>query len=91
MALVGNMISLAPHHRNPSVVNYQMFVAVFSMLSLIYLIPASIKERFSMAPIVLGLDTFNTLFFFCGAIALSVKLGVHSCNNHVRASGFQCF
>ena len=83
------MISSASHQKNPSVVNYQMFVAVFSMLSLVYLTLAAFKERFVLALPVLVLDFLNTLFFLCGGIALAAKLGVHSCNNHVRDFDFK--
>ncbi|KAH0064026.1 hypothetical protein KCU90_g23492, partial [Aureobasidium melanogenum] len=56
MALVGNMIATA-YSGNPSIVNYDMFVSVFAMLSLFYLIPASIKESFMIHPLlVVGLD-----------------------------------
>lgn len=72
---------------NPSIVNYVMFVAVFSALSLLYLIPASFNESFIGHPgILLAIDVLNTLFFFVGAVALAAKLGVHSCSNSVRIS-----
>lgn len=83
MSLVGNMIATA-YAGNPSIVNYDMFVAVFSMLSLFYLIPASIKESFMIHPLlVVGLDTLNAIFYFCGAVAMSAYLHVHSCGNSV--------
>lgn len=82
MSLIGNMIANASGG-SPSVVNYSMFVAVFSMLSLFYLIPATIREGFAISIIMLGLDLANTLFFFCGAIALAAELNVHSCSNQV--------
>ena len=70
---------------NPSIVNYVMFVAVFGMLSLFYLIIATIKEEFSVAPmfVVIG-DALNVLFFLVGGIALAAYLGAHSCANKVR-------
>ncbi|KIW04079.1 uncharacterized protein PV09_04896 [Verruconis gallopava] len=81
MALVGNMIASA-FSGNPSIINYTMFVTVFSMLSLFYLIPTTLKSDFSFHPMLaLGLDLLNTLFFLCGAIALAAYLGVHSCGN----------
>lgn len=83
MALSGNMISLALGG-NPSVVNYTMFVSVFSLLSLFYLIPVSIKEGLAGHPMIpVVLDAINTLIFFCGAIALASFLHVHSCFNSV--------
>ncbi|KAF7845695.1 hypothetical protein BT93_L1186 [Corymbia citriodora subsp. variegata] len=67
---------------NPSIVNYAMFCAVFAMLTLFYLIPATIKDTFMISPMFpLALDLLNTLFWFCGAVALAAELGVHSCSN----------
>lgn len=83
LALVGNMIADAVGG-NPSIVNYCMFVAVFSMLSLIYLIAATVNEGFVIMPILpLIVDALNTLFFLIGGIALASYLGVHSCGNIV--------
>lgn len=83
MAIVGNMIHEA-NGNNPSIVNYAMFVAVFGMLSLFYLIPATIKDTFVISPMFpLIVDLLNTLFWFCGAVALAAELGVHSCSNGV--------
>ena len=83
MALTGNMIATASGG-NPSIVNYVIFVSVFGMLSLFYLIVATIKEDFSIAPIFMVVaDALNVLFFLVGGIALAAYLGVHSCNNHV--------
>lgn len=83
MALIGNIIHDATKG-NPSIINYNMFVAVFGMLSLFYLVPATISERFVIMPILpLIIDVLNVLFWFCGAVALAAKLGVHSCSNHV--------
>lgn len=64
-----------------------MFVAVFAMLSLIYLIAIAFNEDFQghgAIPVVL--DVLNTLFFFCGAVATAAKLGVHSCGRKVSSS-----
>jgi Membrane-associating domain len=82
MALVGNIIADA-YAGNPSIINYDMFVAVFSMLSLIFLITSAFTGVMSGTPIPLALDILNTLFFFCGAVAMSAFLGVHSCGNEV--------
>lgn len=90
MALVGNMIATA-FAGNPSIVNYDMFVAVFAMLSLLYLIPATVKPDFSFHPMLMvGLDALNALFFVIGGIATAAYLGVHSCGNSVCNSIF-CF
>jgi hypothetical protein len=83
MALVGNMIASA-FSGNPSIVNYDMFVAVFGMLSLLYLIPATLKEAFQFHPIIMiALDLLNTFFYLIGGIATAAYLGVHSCSNSV--------
>ena len=84
MALVGNMIHEAVGG-NPSIVNYTMFVAVFGMLSLLYLIGATVVEALFWPIAVLALDALNTLFFLVGGIALAADLGVHSCGNHVSS------
>jgi len=81
IALVGNMIATA-FAGNPSIVNYDMFVAVFGMLSLLYLIPATFNESLAFHPaLMVGLDVLNTLFFFVGGVATAAELGVHSCGN----------
>lgn len=85
MALVGDMISNA-NAGNPSIVNYVMFCAVFAMLSLLYLIPAAIIDSLNFSAIIpIALDVLNTLFWFCGAVALAAKLGVHDCSNDVSS------
>ncbi|KAF2863435.1 hypothetical protein K470DRAFT_255137, partial [Piedraia hortae CBS 480.64] len=63
---------------------YCLFVPAFALLSLLYLIPASTKEKFAghrMIP--LALDVLNTLLFLTAAIAFTVKLGAKSCKNSV--------
>jgi hypothetical protein len=91
MALIGNMIATA-FAGNPSIVNYDMFVAVFGMLSLFYLIPATFNESFAFHPMLMvGLDVVNALLFVIGGIAMAAYLGVHSCGNSVcfSHSGFE--
>ena len=85
MALVGNMINMALGG-NPSIVNYVMFVAVISMLSVIYQVLALHNEAFQIMPIVpLVVDALNTLFFLVGGIALAAYLGVHTCFDSVSS------
>jgi len=61
-----------------------MFVAVFSMLSLLYLIPATFMEALQFHPFAMvALDVLNTLLYFCGGVAMAAQLGVHSCGNAV--------
>ena len=84
MALVGNMIATASNG-NPAIVNYDMFVCVFGMLSLFYLVPATLKPDLSFHPVIMvSLDGLNVLFWLCGAIATAAYLGVHSCSDGVR-------
>ena len=83
MALTGNMIALAISG-NPSVINYGMFVSVISLLSLFYLITATVQPKFSIHPIIMiGVDLLNVLFWFCGAIAFAAELHVGSCGDAV--------
>jgi len=81
MALVGNMVASTPG-ADPAIVNYDLFVSVFAMLSLIYLFLATFKERFEIHPaIMLILDAMNVLWWFIGAVATAAILGVNSCTN----------
>lgn len=85
MALVGNMIATS-FAGNPSLVNYDMFVAAFSMLSLFYLIGIHFREQFTFHKFVPAtLDLLNALFFFCAAVATAAELGAHSCSNSVSS------
>ncbi|KAF7588363.1 hypothetical protein BBP40_005792 [Aspergillus hancockii] len=82
MALVGNMIADS-FSGNPATVNYTMFVAAFSMFTLIYLVPASINIDWAIHPIfMIVLDTLNAIFFLTAGIALAAKLECHSCSNN---------
>lgn len=81
LALVGNMIheAIAGNH---SSINFTMFVAVFSLLSLFYLIATTVRESLAKPAMLPSLlDLVNTLLFLIAAIVLSAKLGVHSCGN----------
>lgn len=82
MALVGNMIATA-YSGNSAIVNYDIFVSVFGMLSLLYLIPTTFLDSYNVPVINIGLDVLNVLFWFCAAVATSAYLGVHSCSNSV--------
>ncbi|KAI9847256.1 MAG: hypothetical protein M1838_000951 [Thelocarpon superellum] len=82
LALVGSIIHDASGG-NPSLINYDMFVAVFSMLSLIYLVAAGVRESLAIHPfLVMVVDLLNTFFFFCAAVAMAAELKVHSCFNN---------
>lgn len=80
MALVGNMIAeaIAGNH---SSINFTMFVAVFGMLSLLYLLPASFVSSIAFPIVMMLLDVINTILFLIAGIVMASRLGVHSCNN----------
>jgi len=80
MALIGNMIATAVHG-NHSIVNYDMFVVVFGMLSLFYLIAAAVSEGLAIPIVAIGLDAACMLFYLIAGIATAAYLGVHSCSN----------
>jgi len=82
MALTGNMIA-DYYGGSPAVVNYAMFISVFSMLSLFFLIPATIKSEWGLLGFLpFTLDLLNTIFYLTGGIAFAAELHVHSCNNY---------
>jgi len=81
MALIGNVIAMA-FNGNPSLINYDMFVAVFAMLSLFYLLLTAFNESFTGHPIFpVVVDLLNVLFLFVAAVATAAELHVHSCSN----------
>lgn len=80
VALVGNMIATA-FAGNSSMVNYDMFVGVFGLLSLLYLLPTTFLDSYSMPIANIALDALNVIFWFCAAVATAAYLGVHSCSN----------
>jgi hypothetical protein len=83
MSLIGNVIAMA-FAGNPSLINYDMFVAAFAMLSLFYLILIAFNESFTGHPIFpVILDLLNVIFLFCAAVAMAAELHVHSCSNDV--------
>lgn len=82
MALIGNAIA-SRDANTPSATNYVMFTAAFSMLTLLYTIPASFHDGLQGHPIIpTVLDGLNTLFTFVAGIVLAAKLGAHSCDNY---------
>lgn len=80
MALVGNMIATS-FKGNSAMVNYDIFVATFGVLSLLYLLPTTFMDSFNMPIVTIALDVLNVLFWFCAAVATAAYLGVHSCGN----------
>jgi hypothetical protein len=84
MAMIGNAIAMGA---SPAINNYTMFCAAFAMLALLFLIPATINEKFAFIPVApFALDLLLTIFWFCAAVALAAELGVHSCSNRVRSN-----
>jgi Membrane-associating domain len=73
------------HYGNVAIVNFDLFVVAWAMLSLFYLILATVNEAFVFHPVLmLGLDVLNTFWFFIGGVATAAILGVKSCSNQVR-------
>ena len=64
-------------------VNYDIFVAVFGILSLFYLFPVAVLDSYNVPMVAIALDALNVIFWFCAAVATAAYLGVHSCNNRV--------
>ena len=89
MALIGNMIATA-FKGNSAMVNYDMFVATFGVLSLLYLLPTTFMDSFNMPIVTIALDLLNVLFWFCAAVATAAYLGVHSCGNKVCSHLVSC-
>ncbi|PGH08771.1 hypothetical protein AJ79_05870 [Helicocarpus griseus UAMH5409] len=86
MALIGNMINEA-YNESSSTVNYVLFVPAFTLLTMFYLLTATINDSFIVHPAVMFLvDLLNLIFVFCGAVALPSKLRVHDCSNEEYTS-----
>ncbi|KIW28482.1 hypothetical protein, variant 1 [Cladophialophora immunda] len=82
MGLIGNVIAMA-FAGNPSLINYDMFVAAFGMLSLFYLVAVAFNDSFMGHPIFpVIVDLLNCIFLFCAAVAMAAELKVHSCSNN---------
>jgi hypothetical protein len=81
MALVGDIIANA-RGDSAAVINYTLFVTAWVLLTLIYLIPASISEKAAFHPsAVFIIDMLNLILTFCAAIALPSKLHVINCSS----------
>lgn len=80
---MGNNVARATHGVT-SIVNYSLFVGIWWLFTLLYFLPTSLIERFSIPAVDMALDALSVLFGFCAAVALPAYLGVHSCNNSVR-------
>jgi hypothetical protein len=80
---MGNNIARADHGVH-SIVNYCLFVAVWWMFTLLYFLPTSFIDKFSIPIVDIAMDALSVLFGFCAAVALAAYLGAHSCSNYVR-------
>ncbi|KAJ4371542.1 hypothetical protein N0V83_004761 [Neocucurbitaria cava] len=78
--LMGNNVSRA-NHGTTSIVNYSLFVGAWWLFTLLYFLPTSFIEKFSIPVVDLALDGLSVLFGFCAAVALPAYLGAHSCSN----------
>ncbi|TKA30667.1 hypothetical protein B0A50_02387 [Salinomyces thailandicus] len=79
MALTGNYIASGG---GSAMINFDLFVSIFAMLTLFYLLPASIKDSLAFHPIIpLVLNILNTIFWFIGGVATAAYLNVHSCGD----------
>lgn len=81
-AFMANNIDRATNGTH-SIVNYSLFVGVWWLLTLLYFLPTSFIEKFSIPVVDVALDALSVLFSFCAAVALAAYLGAHSCSNYV--------
>ena len=91
MGLVGSMIALSfwnqipPKGGNAAEVNYCMFCATFTLVSLAVCIPLTVwvteETETRNSFIILVFDALNLIFYFSGAVAMAAAMGVHSCKN----------
>lgn len=68
-----------------SIVNYSLFVGVWWLLTLLYFLPTSFIDKFSIPVVDVAFDALSVLFSFCAAVALAAYLGVHRCSDYVSA------
>jgi|SRR5579859_174308 len=91
LAMAGALVANQPSGGSPSQINYDIFVAVFALLTWFYTVAASSfwPNGIGASTIIILLDALNTLFFFAGGVAMAVALRVHSCGNidYIRSNG----
>lgn len=80
IGLMGNNIASA-YSGVTSIVNYCLFVGVWWLFTLLYFIPTSFIDKFSIPMVDIAMDALSVIFGFCAAVALPAYLGVHSCSN----------
>jgi len=79
MALTANQVAMG---HTPAIINYDLFASIFALLTLFYLIAATLNDSFVIhRAIMLGVDVMNLLWLFCGSVATAAILGVHSCTD----------
>jgi hypothetical protein len=66
-----------------SIVNYSLFVGIWWLFTLLYFLPTSFIDKFSIPIVDVAMDALSVLFGFCAAVALPAYLGAHSCSNYV--------
>jgi hypothetical protein len=81
-AFMGNNIARAWSGVH-SIVNYSLFVGVWWLFTLLYFLPTSFIEKFSIPIVDIAMDALSVLFGFCAAVALPAYIGAHSCSNSV--------
>jgi len=81
LALSSALVSQQNRGGSPTRVNYSVYVAVFALLSLLYLIPASFMSSIFSPMATTILDALNTIFFLAAGIALAAQLHAHSCSD----------
>jgi len=87
-AFMANNIDRATNGTH-SIVNYSLFVGVWWLLTLLYFLPTSFLDKFSIPVVDIAMDALSVLFSFCAAVALAAYLGAHSCSNaaYTRTNG----
>jgi len=79
-ALIGNAIAISVGG-SPSAINYCMFVAVISWLTIFFGLATSFALE-SLATYAAIAEAVVAVFSLIAGIVLAAKLGVHSCGNH---------
>lgn len=87
-ALIGNVIYDAVGG-TPSSINYVMFAAVWSWLTIFVGFAGSFSDAIPPIALVV-MDALAVLFTFVAAVEMAAKLGVHSCFNSVSSSLYIC-
>ena len=84
-AFMGNNIARASSGTH-SIINYSLFVGVWWLFTLLYFLPTSFIDKFSIPIVDVAMDALSVLFGFCAAVALPAYIGAHSCSNDVSCS-----